>query len=325
MSAKFPKRPASQPRAPRPREDDPPGDRRDERRTGGDRPTPRGDRRQGRTDRQQRPDARPPRDDRPPAAAPAPAAATAWESQAAWYDQLLGAGGDDFYRDLVLPATLRQLQAKPGQRVLDVCCGQGVLGRTLAGHGVRSLGVDASPTLIAAAQSRAGASERYLVGDARALDAVLGDERVDHAALVMALQDLDPIEPAFTGIATRLPRGGRLVIVLSHPCFRIPKRTGWGWDEQWGVQYRRVDAYLTPQVLPIKTHPGMPQDAASSSSFHRPLSTYLAALGAAGFGVIAAEELCSARRGTKGPRYMAEDRAAREIPVFLVLTAVRLG
>nr|MBA3847572.1 SAM-dependent methyltransferase [Planctomycetota bacterium] len=84
-------------------------------------------------------------------------------------------------------------------------------------------------------------------------------------------------------------------------------------------------AYLTPQVLPIKTHPGMPQDGASSSSFHRPLSTYLVALGAAGFGVIAAEELCSSRRGTKGPRYMAEDRAAREIPVFLVLTAVRLG
>nr|MBA3710713.1 SAM-dependent methyltransferase [Planctomycetota bacterium] len=54
------------------------------------------------------------------------------------------------------------------------------------------------------------------------------------------------------------------------------------------------------------------------------LSAYLDALGAAGFGVIAADELCSHRRGTKGPRFGAEDRAMKEFPLFLVLTAVRL-
>ena len=81
---------------------------------------------------------------------------------------------------------------------------------------------------------------------------------------------------------------------------------------------------MSPLALPIRTHPGTPRDTSSTTSFHRPLSTYLTALGDAGLGVVACEELCSHRRGTKGPRYGAEDRAAKEFPVFLVLTAVRL-
>jgi len=263
----------------------------------------------------------------PPAApaAPVPAAETAWEAQAQWYDQRQGEGGDDFHSVLVLPAVLRQLAAKPGDTVLDVCCGQGVLGRALAAHGVASLGVDASPSLVAAAGKRASPLERHRVGDARSLADVLGAERFDHAALVMALQDLDPLAPVLAGVAAALKPGGRCAIVLTHPCFRIPRRTSWGWDEEWGIQYRRCDAYLSPASLPIRTHPGKVADSRSTTTFHRPLSTYLNALGAAGMAVIAAEELCSHRRGTNGPRASAEDRAAREFPVFIVLTAVKPG
>jgi hypothetical protein len=141
----------------------------------------------------------------------------------------------------------------------------------------------------------------------------------------MALQDLDPFAPVLSGVAGRLPKGGRLVIVLGHPCFRIPKRSSWGWDDAMGAQYRRLDSYLSPFAAPIRTHPGKPNDSASTTSFHRPLSAYLSALGAAGLGVVAAEELVSPRRGTKGPRFSAEDRAAREFPVFLVLSAVKLA
>lgn len=253
---------------------------------------------------------------------PAPAAPTAWEAQAPWYDQRHGEGGDDFHSKLIIPAVLRQLDARAGERVLDVCCGQGVLGRALAKDGIACLGVDASPSLIEAAKQRATAQEQYKVGDVRDLKKTVALV-CDHAAAVMALQDLDPLAPALLGVAAVIKPGGRFVIALSHPCFRIPKRTGWGWDEQWGIQYRRIDAYMTPTKLAIKTHPGKPHDPSATSSFHRPLTDYINALGQAGFAIVGADELCSHRRGTKGARYQAEDRAAREIPMFLILTAVK--
>ena len=252
-----------------------------------------------------------------------PAADTAWEGQAEWYDQHQGQDGDDFYRELILPAVLGQLQIARGRRVLDVCCGQGVLGRALAERGVTSVGVDASPTLVEAARKRAGPLERHVVGDARDLPAAVGGEAFDAAAIVLALQDLDPIEPVLAGVASLLRPGARLAIVLTHPCFRIPKRTGWGWDERDGIQYRRIEAYVSPLQVPIKTHPGMPADPSRTTSFHRPLATYLNALGASGLAVIGCDELCSHRRGTRGVRWAAEDRAAKEIPQFLVLAAVR--
>lgn len=314
-SAKFPKRNY----APRPRKDH-----------AAARAAERNERRPARRDRQS--DGRQAAERQPapgapsaPAAPPAPAAETAWERQAGWYDQHQGDRGDDFYTQLLLPAVLRQLGAKTGQCVLDVCSGQGVLGRVLADQGVGCLGIDASPALVAAASARARPTESYRVGDARDLGAVLDDARFDHAALVMALQDLDPIQPVLSGVAAAVKPGGRVVIALTHPVLRIPRRTTWGFDAETGVQYRRLDGYLSPMKLPIRTHPGKAHDTSSTASFHRPLSAYLNACGQAGLGIVACEELCSHRRGTKGPRFGAEDRAAKEFPVFLVLAAVRLA
>ncbi|HEX3135535.1 MAG TPA: methyltransferase domain-containing protein [Planctomycetota bacterium] len=294
----------------------------------------RGERRPPRAPRDDRGAGRPASDDEvhpgadAPDALPAqpqlPAAETAWEPQAGWYDQLHGERGDDFHSQLLLPAVARQLQARPGQRILDVCCGQGVLGRFLGEAGMEVVGVDASPSLVAAATARAGYRERYVVGDARTLDAVLPGQRFDHAALVMAVQDLDPIEPVFAGLRSLVKPGGRIVIVMTHPCFRIPKRTSWGFDEEVGVQYRRLKAYMSPIALPIRTHPGQVNDSSSTTSFHRPLHHYLTALGTAGLAVVGCEELCSTRRGTQGIRSSAEDRAAKEFPVFMVITATRL-
>jgi ubiquinone/menaquinone biosynthesis C-methylase UbiE len=253
------------------------------------------------------------------------AAETAWDKQAEWYDNRHGDKGDDFHSRLVIPAVFRQLGAKAGQKLLDVCCGQGVLGRAAVEQGLYVTGIDASPALIDLAAQRASNKERYLVGDARKLGGIFHGDTFDHAALVLAIQDVDPIHPVFSGLFKVLRPGGRVVIVMTHPCFRIPKRTMWGFDEEMGVQYRRLEGYMTPLSLPIKTHPGIESDTASTTSFHRPLHHYINILGGHGFGLIGCEELCSHRRGTVGVRSGAEDRAAQEFPVFLVLTAERLA
>lgn len=249
---------------------------------------------------------------------------TAWDDQADWYDRRQGQHGDDFHRDLVLPAVLRQLACRGGERVLDVGCGTGLLGRHLAPLGIDVLGIDASPAMVERATERAGPHETYRVGDAHDLVTATDGVRFDHAACVLVLQDLDPLDHALAGMAACVTPGGRLVAVITHPAFRMPRRHQWGWDENQQVMYRRLDGYLTAQEFGIRTHPGRDADDSSSRSFHRPLSAYLNALGAAGWAVLASEELCSHRRGSRGRRSAAEDRAHREIPVFLVLTALRL-
>lgn len=48
-----------------------------------------------------------------------------------WYDKLVGDEGSDYHRNVILPAALKLLDLKAGERVLDLCCGQGILTRSL--------------------------------------------------------------------------------------------------------------------------------------------------------------------------------------------------
>ncbi len=258
-----------------------------------------------------------------PAAAGA-AAPTAWQEQAEWYDRLLGETGDDLYGSLLLPKVCERLGAKPGERVLDICCGQGVLARRLAAAGTKVVGIDAAPALVDKARARGGQLERYAVGDARKLGEVVNDGPYDHAAMVMALQDLDAMHLVIQGAAALVRRGGRIVIALTHPCFRQPKRSSWVVDDRSGVRYRRLDSYLSPHTAVIRTHPGQGDQSPTTTSHHRPLGTYINALAGAGWAITGMDELISPRRGTKGRASAMEDRATEEFPLFCVLTAVRL-
>lgn len=254
----------------------------------------------------------------------ATSAAGGWDQAAQWYDHLVGDLGSDYHRNVLLPAALRMLAPVAGQRVVDLCCGQGVLVRQLlvqqAGF---VLGVDASPRLIAAARSRTPADGRvrYEIADV-CKPGPFADESFDRAACLMAVQDL-PDLPGFMGCAAKALRpGGRLVILMMHPCFRIPRQTHWGWDESSKIQYRRIDRYSAEMEIPIRTHPGR-EETTHTTFYHRPLAAYFDALGAAGFGVTQAEELYTHRRSDTGGRARAENRAGEEIPVFLALGGTR--
>jgi len=266
---------------------------------------------------------KPPHKGRPPRGGPPPTGG--WDHVAAWYDKLVGDEGTDYHRHVILPAVLRLLEPRPGERIFDLCCGQGVLARLLLERDVGFvLAVDASPRLIAAAKTRGPRDPRarYVVRDVRRLDH-LADGTFDAAALVMAVQDLEDIEPAFTGLARALRPGGRAVLVMMHPCFRIPRQSEWGWDHGKRAQYRRLDRYATPMTVPITTHPG--RDPGQQTFFyHRPLADIVNALGAAGLGVVACEEPLTHRQPEPGGHSRGENRAAREFPVFLALKAVKV-
>lgn len=248
---------------------------------------------------------------------------TDWGEVAGWYDQLVGESGSEYHREVVLPGVLRLLAAEPAQRVIDIACGQGVLCRILAARGVEATGVDAAEELIRAARERGPGEIRYQVGDARDLSFLAADH-FDAAACVLAIQNVHPLPPAFAGVARALKPGGKLVIVMMHPCFRGPKETSWGWDEKEKIQYRRVDRYLVPRKTPIATHPGSAPDQ-YTWSFHKPIESYVKALRNAGLLIDTMEEWPSHKTSTSGPRAAAENTARKEIPMFLAIRALKIA
>lgn len=255
---------------------------------------------------------------------------TSWERVAGWYDHLISERRNDHYENVLLPGVLRLLAPARGMRVLDLACGQGVMCRHLAlTAGCHAVGVDASASLIAAARQRAGAIEpgrgttEYLVGDARTLDQCgLTPESFDAATCVMGLANIDPLEPVFQGVASLLKPGAAFAVVITHPAFRAVDQTSWEWDPRTGRQYRRVEGYLSPGQKEIQMHPGAAPEV-TTWTFHRPIQTYMAAARAAGFVLEALEEWPAQRISEPGPRAAEENRARREIPLFLGLRFAR--
>jgi ubiquinone/menaquinone biosynthesis C-methylase UbiE len=247
---------------------------------------------------------------------------TDWGNVADWYDQLVGESGSEYHRHVVLPGVMRLIDPQPSQRIIDIACGQGVLCRLLRERGAEVSGIDAAEPLINLARERGPADIRYEVGDARQLSSLPADH-FHAASCVLAVQNIHPVAPMFAGAARSLRPGGKLVIVMMHPCFRGSKETSWGWDDAKMVQYRRVDRYLLPRKSPIVTHPGKRADE-YTWTFHKPIESYVKSLRTAGLLIDAIEEWPSHKTSDSGPRAHAENVARKEIPMFMAIRAVKI-
>ncbi|MGZ8313130.1 MAG: class I SAM-dependent methyltransferase [Allosphingosinicella sp.] len=108
-------------------------------------------------------------------------------------------------------AALTLLDPRPGELILDVGCGDGVLTERITDSGARVVGLDSSPQLVAAARAR---GVEAFVGDAEALELDPQIERFgrfDAAFSNAALHwMLNPAAVA-AGIFTILKEGGRFV------------------------------------------------------------------------------------------------------------------
>ena len=262
----------------------------------------------------------------PPPRNESPTKDRGWDPVAAWYDKLVGESGSDYHQNVILPAALRMLSPQPGESVIDICCGQGVLIRALLDAGIgKFTGVDASRRLVESASARHGSDSRVslVVADA-CKPGPWADGENDAATCLMAVHDVPDIGGLFLNVAASLKPGGRAVMVLMHPCFRIPKKSHWGWDGDQKIQYRRLDSYRKPLEIPITTHPGK-SSGEQTHFYHRSLADLLCAIGQGGLAVTACEELYSHRRSQgNGPFSKAEHAAAEEFPLFLALKSFKL-
>lgn len=254
-----------------------------------------------------------------------PEEAGSWDHVAAWYDSLAAQRGTDFHQAVIIPGVLRLLELKPGERALDMACGQGVVSRALHKAGADVTGVDLSPRLIKLARQRSGRAIRFLVADVGDLRQVLSDgETFDAAACVLALENMDPVEPLLAECSRLLKTGGRLVVVTVHPAFRIPRQSSWGWDESQQQMFRGVNCYLSPLKIPIDMRPFKEPARQVTWTYHRPIQTYINGLAKVGLWVNAVEEWPSHRVSQPGPRARAENRARKEFPLFLALRVVKV-
>jgi hypothetical protein len=165
--------------------------------------------------------------------------------------------------------------------------------------------------MVALARRRHGRDGRFLVADARhhAILAGVAGEAFDAAVFLLSLQDMDGLEDVVDAVARTLASRSRIVMLLTHPAFRVPRHSGWTADPSRGIVTRRVDAYLRPMAVPLSGRPG--HGAGRTTTFHRPISAYVEALASTGFAIDAFRELPDLDGRSPNP----------DIPLFLALRA----
>ena len=234
-----------------------------------------------------------------------------WEEEAAnWAAFARTPGYDKAHQHYNLPAFLTLLP-EAGAGTLDLACGEGRLGRVLAGRGHRVAGIDAAPTMVRFA---AGHQEAQPVvrGDAAVLP--FRDEAFDLVVAYMCLHDIDAMPEAVTEAARVLRSGGRLCIAIPHPVNSaggFPARDG-------DAPFMIAGSYLDPAPTDgVAERDGI---RLTFHSEHRPLEAYSLALERAGLLIEAIREL------RVPDEFVQRDPAQRRwqrIPLFLHIRAVK--
>lgn len=250
---------------------------------------------------------------------------TSWGGVDEWYNELVGSEGMHYHKAVIFPNLLKLFNFTDcsAPSLLDIGCGQGVLSRILPEE-VAYYGIDLSSELIECAKRRQkGKRCKFFVGDATKR---LPIEKRDftHAVILLALQNMEEPKLALANAARHMKSGGKLFIVMNHPCFRIARQSHWGVDEEKKLQYRRIDRYMSPLKIPIRAKPSKGKNSVTTLSFHHPLSSYFLWLKEAGFSVTSLQEWCSDKK-SEGPQAKMENRARAEFPLFLAIEASKEG
>ncbi|MFZ2151596.1 MAG: class I SAM-dependent methyltransferase [Minisyncoccia bacterium] len=247
---------------------------------------------------------------------------TDWEPVSDWYMKYLQEDTDSYHAKVIIPNLLRLLGKVEGKKILDLGCGNGVVGHILSEQKALVYGVDGSKSLIDAAKSHVQKNEQYFIQDVR-----LGLPKeccdMDICVSVMSIQNMDALHKVFDHVSKALKKDGVFHIVTLHPSFRIPQLSDWTFDEKRKEQGRTIFTYMSETKISIAQNPSK-KDSPQSITFHRPLQVYSKTLQNSGFMIRRIEEWCSHKESLAGKRKSAEDKARKEIPMFLYIEAVRV-
>ena len=248
---------------------------------------------------------------------------TSWNSVASWYDELLK-NDDSYQAKVILPNLLRVLNLKKGELVYDLACGQGYFSNVFAHVGAIVIASDLSKNLIETAKkdsksaSAVGEKINFYISPAHKAQ-FIKDNSIDTIVIVLAIQNIENVNEVLCECKRILKKDGRLVLVLNHPAFRVPQASDWVYEN--GIQSRIVSHYLSPSKIYIDMTPGEknPKKKIKTISFHRSLQDYVKLFSKNGLAITRLEEWISHKQSGAGPRQIAEDKARKEIPMFMCI------
>jgi ubiquinone/menaquinone biosynthesis C-methylase UbiE len=233
----------------------------------------------------------------------------AWEAQAdaaiAWFRAPEHDSYWRYHRDQFL-----ELLPAPGRVTLDIGCGEGRLSRDLKARGHTVVAVDASPTLVRAAQE-ADPEIETLVADAAELP--FPEAYADLAIAFMSLQDVEDAPGAIREAARVLEPGGRFCFAVVHPLSSAGQFEGDDAESPFVVRGTYLGRF---RYADTAERDGL---SMTFESEHRPIQWYFSALESAGFLVERLRETEVPESAVTRPHH----RRWQRLPLFLHLRAVR--
>jgi SAM-dependent methyltransferase len=235
--------------------------------------------------------------------------AAAWDNQAPKFVEWARRPEHDsywhFHRD-----SFFELVPSPGRRTLDLACGEGRLSRDLKalGHGV--VGIDRSPTMLAAGREADAEIETHLA-DAASLP--FADASFDLVVAFMSLQDIDDFEGAIREAGRVLEHDGKFCMAIVHPLNSAGRFVGDEADSPFTISGSYLDPYYYADEL---LRDGLELTLVSA---HRPLQAYTEAVANAGLLIERLREPPVPDHALRKPN----GRRWQRLPLFLHLRAVK--
>lgn len=209
-----------------------------------------------------------------------------WNANAEFWDNRMGEG-NFFHKMLVEPTQLKLLDIKPGQKILDIACGNGQFARKMSEMGAKVTGIDFAENMIKIARAKSSEDIKYEVVDAcKATDLQkLSGIKFDAIVCTMAFMDMKDIKTLIKYSPILLKKNGRFVFSLCHPCFNsgefflVHERDDAN-GEVTSNYFVKIKNYLVEKSYKGVAMAGQPE---LQYYFHRPVSIILSYFFQSGF------------------------------------------
>ena len=251
-------------------------------------------------------------------ALPVPSASARWESNAEFWVRIIRGRHDRYRTEMTDAAVLVAAGPCHGLDVLDAGCGEGYLTREIARRGARQVtGVDKSPALIAAARAGSADEPAARYREADLADLPFGSASFDLAVVNHVLNDLADIVAPVAELARVLRPGGRLVILMLHPCFY-----GYRAERQEIRRTLPVADYFAPRVIEQRFEVDGIVSPDATVTWVRPLETYTEAITGSGLCITGLTEPHPSGAQLAASEWWRENFPR---PLFLLITARKAG